>query len=136
MTIVMTGRNYEASSNFVSIFGRQSYRDGRDESNMVEFQPMVAEIINQAIEAGDVLGSIKVMISPRIASMMLVSGQLVCHPHLATALEGDDYIEVRDFMVVGGHSVALRIVRDMEADIELWSGQDLMVDQLPMFDGC
>lgn len=136
MTLILSGRNYKTDRDSVTVFGHTEARTYGDESPMIELQPMVADIVGQFIGFGDKIGSLKLKISPQVAGMLLASGQLLCHRHLTRAFEGDDYIEVKDYFDVDERSVSLWIVRDMPTDIELWNGQDQMVENFPMFNLC
>lgn len=136
MTLILNGRNYKTDGYSVTVFGHTEYRVRDDESQLIELQPMVADIVGQVIDSGDTIGSLRIKISPRVAGMLLASGQLTCHRHFTSALEGDDYIEIKNYFDVDGHAVALWIVRDMISDIELWNGSDPVVTNFPMFDHC
>ncbi|MDN5819622.1 MAG: hypothetical protein L0H38_02610 [bacterium] len=131
MALVMSGRNYTAERGNVTVFGFVGDQSFGGETLMVDLQPMMSHVVAQAIEMGDEIKSLKIKISPQLATTMIVSGQLTYQQHFTSAFEGDDYIEIKNYFDVDTYSVSLWIVRDMISDVELWNGHRPMVDNIP-----
>ena len=136
MTLILNGRNYRAGRSEVSVFGHSALVVDDDVDLMVELRPMIEHVVRQAIDLGENIVSLKVNISPRLAVMLLANKNSMCRRHFATSLEGDDYIEIKKYFDIDGHSVDLWVIRDMNIDMELWNGNDLMIESLPMLDVC